>query len=55
MTKQLTTTQIHGKIGEWHDRTDDGQSLHDYLGWTWEQYKTWAETGKIPESEDDDG
>lgn len=51
MTNQLVTEEtIEQYIEKWHEGNSQ-QSLHDYLGLTWDQYKAWAETGKIPKIE----
>lgn len=34
-------------IGKWHNETSNCGQLHDYLGLTWEQYRTWVKTGEI--------
>lgn len=35
-------------IDAWHERdaAATGLALHAYLGWTWQQYKAWAETDR---------
>lgn len=40
---------IHDAIAEWHDKPEDGVSLHAYLGMTWEQYARWVDYGELPE------
>ncbi len=39
---------IDDLIDDWHGSPDDGVPLHEYLGWTWEQYAHWVLTGKLP-------
>lgn len=34
-------------IAEWHD-SDSGLDLHEYLGWTWEEYSHYVETRELP-------
>ena len=47
MTKSLK--QIEKMIEDWHfNGAGEGQELHEYLGWTWEEYVTWVNTGIIP-------
>jgi hypothetical protein len=33
--------KIKDKIEEWHN-SDSELKLHEYLGMTWEEYKTWV-------------
>lgn len=49
---KLTEEQIDGLIDDWHGADEDGVSLHEYLGWTWAQYKRWGEEGEVPEQDD---
>ncbi len=38
-------------ISEWHERTvPEGRAreLHDFVGWTWQEYKYWVETNEPP-------
>lgn len=44
----MTSEELNDLIDAWHDRPDTGQELHEYLGWTWEQYATWVETDTMP-------
>lgn len=40
---------INDLIDLWHlDLVGRDQELHEFLGWTWEQYTSWVETGEIP-------
>ena len=43
----LTSDELDARIDSWHNGDGEGQSIHEYLGWTWEQYKHWAETGEL--------
>ena len=45
----LTESEIDRRITEWHDRDHVG-TLHDYLGWTQEEYERWVTEGTIPSS-----
>jgi hypothetical protein len=40
--------QIDDIIDEWHDGKIECEHLHEALGWTCEQYKSWVETSVIP-------
>lgn len=33
---------IYERIGAWHD-ADTNVDLHEWLGWTWEEYRAFAE------------
>lgn len=35
-------------IGEWHDSPEDGRTLHEFLGLTWEEYGKWLQTNELP-------
>lgn len=37
-------SNIHDLIDKWHEGEGAGKELHEYLGLTWAQYATWAET-----------
>lgn len=39
---------IDDLIDAWHDGAGEGQELHEYLGWTCEQYARWVETSERP-------
>jgi hypothetical protein len=45
----MTTTQetlVELAIEAWHDRA--GAELHDWLGWSWEEYQAFVTNGTIP-------
>lgn len=42
-------TDIYDAIELWHDLPEDGVSLHQFLGFTWDQYADWVERGDLPE------
>lgn len=44
----MTDEEVDDAIDAWHDGAGPGQSLHEYLGWTWEQYAHWVQTNEIP-------
>lgn len=48
--EKLSEQQIDDLVELWHsdDNAFPGVDLHDFLGWTWEGYRTWAESGVIP-------
>lgn len=39
---------INDKIDEWH-KGNSNKQLHEYLGWSWEEYKLFVEKSVIPE------
>lgn len=44
-----TEDEINDAVDAWHSGgAETGEHLHEYLGWTWEQYSAWAERGVIP-------
>ena len=43
-----TDEEIDDAIERWHGGQGMGQELHEYLGWTWEEYGRWVETGEKP-------
>ena len=43
-----TEDQILDAADEWHN-SDSNLTLHEFLGWTWEQYKAYVEDGLIPD------
>lgn len=46
----LSEDEVNDAIDLWHDGDSDGvQELHEYLGWTEQEYKTWVETNEPPE------
>lgn len=55
VTRPRTEAEVERRIEEWHQRErkwrDTGPplvSLHESLGWTWEEYAAWVETGRLP-------
>jgi len=44
-----TSEEVDMRIDEWHGNGETNMSLHEYLGWTWEQYSLYVSSGKIPE------
>jgi hypothetical protein len=45
----MTPDEIDNAVDAWHEGGGHGVQLHEYLGWTWEQYGHWAETGTPPD------
>lgn len=42
---------LDNMIDAWHDSgPDEVRSLHEYLGMTWDEYKSWTETTIVPQS-----
>lgn len=38
-----TLEQVDDAIETWHNRvTCDWVELHDYLGWSWQEYQAWV-------------
>lgn len=48
----MNKEEILDKIDAWHfDGAGEGLALHEYLGWTWNQYRDWAITGELPDED----
>lgn len=47
-TETRSDEEIDNTIERWHRGHGLDQSLHAFLGWTWEEYKHWVETGEKP-------
>lgn len=43
----MTEEEVMDKIDEWHEGNSELE-LHEFLGWTWEDYGRWAMTGLMP-------
>jgi hypothetical protein len=48
--KALSENDIEHRIDEWHTGEGGSADLHDYLGWTREEYAHWVEQSELPES-----
>lgn len=46
-----TKENIHDLIDKWHE-SGSNQELHEFLGLTFEEYKQWVETDKLPTDAD---
>jgi hypothetical protein len=44
---KVTKENIDDLIEEWH-KSPSNIALHDYLGWTIEEYFHWAKTNEMP-------
>lgn len=42
MAQTLTEEDILDRIDLWHEDTSTDLELHDYLGWTWEEFVAWV-------------
>lgn len=41
--------ELDDKIHEWHSSgPEETRDLHEYLGWSWDEYATWIESGIQP-------
>lgn len=47
--RTVTEENIHDLIDEWHDG-DSSQELHEFLGFTFEEYARWVEKDEFPSS-----
>lgn len=50
---QVSADDIHEYVARWHaggfGSPESQVDLHEYLGFTWEQYGRWVTTGQLPE------
>ncbi|TQS40395.1 DUF6980 family protein [Cryptosporangium phraense] len=46
--KALTNEEIDARIDAWHHGAGGAMAMHEYLGWTWEEYRAWAERSELP-------
>lgn len=44
----MTGDELDDKIQEWHEGAGQGLALHEYLGFTLDEYKEWFKTGMVP-------
>lgn len=35
-------------VDEWHNGAGAEEALHEYLGWTWDEYRAYVERGVFP-------
>lgn len=40
--------EIDDYISEWHNTSDGSQTLHEFLGLTWEDYGYWIQHNALP-------
>ncbi|WP_157186566.1 hypothetical protein [Nocardia jiangxiensis] len=50
----MTDDEIDDRVDEWHNGAGLGMDLHEYLGWTWEQYQEWLEGRPKPITDPND-
>lgn len=48
MGPSYTEAELDEAIERWHAGDGARLELHEYLGWTWEQYINWIQRGIIP-------
>lgn len=46
--KALTQDEVDRRIILWHDVEEPEWYLHEYLGWTWEEFERWIVKGILP-------
>lgn len=49
--KVTTLLEVEEKIAEWHEKTDIKMEIHEYLGWTKEEYMKYLETQELPKDD----
>lgn len=42
-----TSEEVEDMVDAWH-RDPTTKAIHEFLGWTWEQYARWVETNQVP-------
>lgn len=42
---------VYAAIERWHMGDGEEMELHEYLGWTWDEYSLWVEQGVLPPEE----
>lgn len=47
----LTEEEVDNAIDEWHNNDKLDCALHEYLGWTWNEYAYWVETCELPQKD----
>jgi hypothetical protein len=47
-SQTMTGDELDDKIQEWHEGAGQGEELHEYLGFTLEEYQEWFKTGMVP-------
>jgi hypothetical protein len=45
----MTNDEIEDKIEEWHEGAGPDKELHEYLGFTLDEYKDWFKTNLVPQ------
>jgi Domain of unknown function (DUF6980) len=46
--KALTKGEVEARQEAWNAGAGGATEFHEYLGWSWEEYATWVETGELP-------
>jgi len=44
-----TQEEVEARTEQWHQGDGAGMELHEYLGWSQDQYAKFVETGKLPD------
>jgi len=44
----MSDKELYEQIESWHKGAGADQNLHEFLGWTWDEYARWVETGEQP-------
>lgn len=43
MSRELSVEEFNKRLEEWHE-SESNLEFHEYLGWTWEEYKIYYDT-----------
>ncbi len=49
--RPFTDEEADWLVEEWHSDSSLGCGLHEYLGWTWEEYAKYVENGELPKTD----
>lgn len=49
LPKATTADEIDRRVDGWHNGAGSISELHDFLGWTWTEYRRWVDHAVIPE------
>jgi len=50
VTRATDEHEVDRLIGLWHTKSSSRKPLHEYLGWTEDEYKQYVENGDIPQA-----
>ena len=48
VTAARTDEEVFARVRDWHRGAAPDKELHEYLGWTWAEYRRWVVSGHKP-------